>query len=331
MNLVRAEFGRLAARRFVQLMVVLLVAAFTVTVLATLAGSRQPDAGEIQMAQQQADERRMEIGGLYDDCRQLEASGQSPADHYARDCEDLNPARIDASDHLPGVFVFDRQIRELAYFLIAFLCLFGFLVGASYIGADLTSGGMTNLLLWRPQRLLVLGTKLGTLLVGVLGLSLVSTVLYIASFRLVGEVRGMPGVADAQFWADLLLLLTRGLTLVLVASTLGFAIATLGRHTSAALGAAAAYGVVWEGGLRIVLEIVDAARPDVWMLSSYLGAWISGGLRFFANVDCFVTPERPVCDTSYTIGWPVGLAVLLGLVLVVVGAAFATFRRRDLA
>lgn len=42
MNLVRAELERLAARRFVQLMVVLLAAAFAVTVVTTLAGSHRP-------------------------------------------------------------------------------------------------------------------------------------------------------------------------------------------------------------------------------------------------------------------------------------------------
>ena len=40
---------------------------------------------------------------------------------------------------------------------------------------------------------------------------------------------------------------------------------------SAALGTVAAYLVVWELGARLVLEIVEAARPDRWMLSSYVG------------------------------------------------------------
>ena len=49
------------------------------------------------------------------------------------------------------MFTFAEEAEPLLYFLIAFLALFGFLVGASYIGADLNSGGVVNLLLWRPR------------------------------------------------------------------------------------------------------------------------------------------------------------------------------------
>ncbi|MEE6257471.1 ABC transporter permease subunit [Plantactinospora sonchi] len=328
MNLVRAEIGRLAARRFVQLMLVLLVTAFTVTLTATLASSRQPSVEEVQQAEVLAEERRQEAQVWYDQCVGAGRPGAAVREDH---CKGLDPALIDASDHLPGVFVFDRQITDLLYFLIAFLCLFGFLVGASYIGADLTSGGMTNLLLWRPQRLLVLGSKLGTLLGAVLGLSLVASTVYLGAFRLVGQVRGMPGTPNAAFWADLLLLLTRGLLLVLMVTVLGFAIATLGRHTSAALGVAAAYVVVWEGGLRIVLHIIGAARPDDLMLSTYLFAWVTGKVRLYRATDCHMLPGQESCDPFYTIGWPTGLAVLLLLVVAVAGAAFANFRRRDLA
>ena len=40
------------------------------------------------------------------------------------------------------------------------------MIGASFVGAEWNSGGMMNLLLWRPQRLKVLSTKLAALLAG---------------------------------------------------------------------------------------------------------------------------------------------------------------------
>jgi len=330
-NLVRAEIGRLAARRFVQLMLVLLVTAFGITIATTLAGSHRPTASELAVAEDRAEQRRADAQRWYADCLAAEQSGASSGNvRYEGGCEDLDPARIDASDFLTGVFVFDHQILVLVYFLITFLCLFGFLVGASYIGADLTSGGMTNLLLWRPQRTLVLGTKLGTLLVGVLGVSVVASALYLGAFRLIAEVRGLPGQANGVFWTDLSMTVVRGLLLVLVATALGFAVATLGRHTSAALGVAAAYAVVWEAGGRIVMNIVDVSRPDQLMLSSYLIAWVSGDIRLFAANAC-ISDGGGYCDPSYTIFWPAGLVVLLVLVAATVAGAFATFRRRDLA
>ncbi|GAA3727423.1 hypothetical protein GCM10022225_05950 [Plantactinospora mayteni] len=333
MNLVRAEIGRLTARRFVQLMLVLLVTAFGITVATTLAGSHQPTDFEIRVAEARAEHQRADAMRWYADCLGTDRTGTpTPDGRYQGDCADLDPNRIDGSDFLTGVFVFDRQIPALTYFLIAFLCLFGFLVGASYIGADLTSGGMTNLLLWRPQRMVVLGTKLGTLLVGVLGLSVVASAGYLGAFRLIAEVRGLPGSPDSEFWTDLAGTVSRGLLLVLMVTALGFATATLGRHTSAALGVAAAYGVVWEVGGRIVMGIVDVARPDQLMLSSYVVAWVGGEIRLWALAgDCAPAAGSGYCDLSYSILWPAGLVVLLGLTLLALGGAFAAFHRRDLA
>ena len=212
----------------------------------------------------------------------------------------MDPVRQDrlpiAADYLPGVFSFAQQAEPLLYFLIAFLVLFGFLVGASYIGADLNSGGVVNLLLWRPRRLTVLGAKLGTLLGTVLALALVASLVYLATFWVIGQTAGLAGRLSGDFWRSLGAIHGRGLVLVLLATALGFAIATLGRHTSAALGAAAAYAVVWELGARLVLEIIDARRPDQLMLSSYIGAWLTGEAQFLDPRVCAGRSDNAYCD-----------------------------------
>lgn len=331
MNLVRAEASRLIARRFVQLMLLLLIAAFGVTVATTIAGSHQPTATEITRAEAEADQQYREAERWYNQCVTQQELGLPNLDRFPADCEELRPRRPDVTEFLYGVFVFERQIRPLTYFLVAFLALFGFLVGASYVGAELTSGGMTNLLLWRPQRMVVLGTKLGTLLAATLLVSVVAGPLYLGTFWVIAEVRGLPGELDTEFWRWLGLATGRGLVLVLLVTAIAFAIATVGRHTSAALGAAAAYAVVWEAGARIVMEIVETARPDQWMLSTHIGVWMAGQGRFWDRSAC---PGDSVlyCDNEwYTLHWPTSLAVLLAVTAVCVGAAFLTFRRRDLA
>lgn len=335
MNLVRAEIERLAARRFVQLMLVLLVAAFTVTIATTIAGSHRPTATEVAEARSEMRQQQREAARWQRECRlalNLDAP-ESPGGMQPRDCDAMLATEPQLTEFLPGVFIFEQQIRPLAYFLITFLALFGFLVGASYIGADLNSGGMTNLLLWRPRRLTVLGTKLGTLLAGVLGLSVAATLVYLGAFWLVARARGQIGTLDVDFWAALSQTLGRGWVLMLMVTALGFAVATLGRHTAAALGVLAAYGVVWEAGGRIVMEIVDASRPDMWMLSTYVGAWLNGQARFWSGPGiCQNDGYRVACDGSeYIVGWPLALVVLLAVVSAFVGSAFATFRRRDLA
>ncbi|MEU7674199.1 ABC transporter permease subunit [Micromonospora taraxaci] len=335
MNLVRAEVERLSARRFVQLMVVLLAFAFAVTAATTLAGSHKPSADEMNSARAQAVEARQGMEVAHQQClaRQNGTLPQSDMDQYfPQDCSEIDPIRQDrlpiAADFLPGVFSFANQALPLLYFLIAFLVLFGFLVGASYIGADLNSGGVVNLLLWRPRRLTVLATKLGTLLGMVLVLALIASVAYLATFWVIGQTAGLPGRLSGEFWRSLGAVHLRGVVLVLLASALGFAIATLGRHTSAALGAAAAYLVVWELGGRLILEIIDARRPDRFMLSSHVGAWLTGEAKFWDT--CPGSSGTGYCDGSYSLTWGPALVVLLVLTGGLIAASFAVFRRRDL-
>lgn len=335
MNLVRAEVERLAARRFVQLMVVLLLVAFGVTVATTLAGSHRPTPAELSRARAQAAEEVAQMEATHTRCLRIKTGEIIPDenDYLPRDCAELDPALrsepITAANYLSGVFIFAQKAKPLLYFLVAFLMLFGFLVGASYIGADLNSGGVVNLLLWRPRRRTVLAAKLGTLLGAMLALSAVASAAYLGLFWLIGQVAGLPGGTNAEFWGSLGGTYGRGLGLVLLASALGFAIATLGRHTAAALGTVAAYLVVWELGARLVLDIVDATRPERWMLSSYVAAWLSGEVHFWDRFACSGA-SGGFCEGYYAIGWGSGLVVLLALTAALVAAAFTAFRRRDL-
>jgi ABC-2 type transport system permease protein len=322
LNLVRAELTRLVTRRFTQVMVVLLVAAFGVTLATATATTHRPSAAEVARAERLVADEQAARRALQDACVRAQlpdAPVELRARFRATNCGIFDPDEVSSADFLSGVFSFTSSIRDLVLFLGAFLALFGFLVGASFVGAELTSGGMTNLLLWRPRRLQVLGAKLGTLLAGVAGLAVVATLLYLGTFWTLAEVAGLPGDQTRQFWGSLALVCLRGIGLALVAASIGFAAATVGRHTSTAVGLTAGYAVVWEIGARIVMEIVGTDRPGRWVLSSYLAAWMNGRLDLWGG------------DGRYTIQWwHAGLlfAVLLG---VVVGGAFAQFRRRDLA
>ncbi|MEU4641701.1 ABC transporter permease subunit [Micromonospora sp. NPDC023814] len=338
MNLVRAELERLGARRFVQLMVVLLVLAFGVTAATTLAGSHRPTAQEILDAEQQAAAARSELERTHQLCldRQRGAIRVDEVQEYIPDdCSEVDPARMErapvAADFLTGVFTFAEEARPLLYFLVAFLVLFGFLVGASYIGADLNSGGVVNLLLWRPRRLTVLGAKLGTLLGATALLSLVASVAYLGAFWLIAQLAGRPGRLDGEFWRSLGATWGCGMVLVLLVTAMGFAIATLGRHTSAALGAVAGYLVVWELGARLVMEILDVVKVDLYMLSSYVAALLNGKVEFWDAQACATGfGFSDSCTGLYTLTWQPSLVLLLGLTGALTAAAFTVFRRRDL-
>ena len=245
-------------------------------------------------------------------------------------CVPPDPANFRPESQLYGTFVFADEISGLVYFVAAFLSLFGFLVGASFIGAEMSSGGLTNLLLWRPQRGVVLGTKLAAVTGSVLALSVVVLAAYIGAFRGVAAISGFAGNTSGAFWPDLILLAVRSLLLVLSCTVVGFSIAALGRHTAAALGVVAAYAVVWEVGLRIVLATVEAPKPDLWMLTSYLAAYLAGSVSFYDPYATCVTAGFS-CSNEYALTWVDGTLVGGAVTLAAAVAAFALTRRRDLA
>ncbi|MFY1598602.1 ABC transporter permease subunit [Micromonospora sp. WMMD737] len=336
MNLVRAELERLGARRFVQLMLVLLVLAFGVTAATTLASSHRPTAQEVFDAQQAAAAARSELERTHQLCLDRQrgvVQADDVQEYVPDDCSEVDPALMErapvASDYLAGVFTFAEEAKPLLYFLIAFLALFGFLVGASYIGADLNSGGVVNLLLWRPRRMTVLGTKLGTLLGGTALLSVLASAAYLGTFWLIAQVAGRPGRLDGEFWGSLGANWGRGMLLVLLLTVVGFAVATLGRHTSAALGAIAGYLVVWELGARLVMEILEVVKVDRYMLSSYAAALLNGRVEFWDYRACD-NGVSSSCDGLYVVTWQPALVLLLGLTGALAAAAFVAFRRRDL-
>ncbi|MFI5845114.1 ABC transporter permease subunit [Catenuloplanes sp. NPDC051500] len=321
MNLLQAELMRLAGRRFVQVMTVLLIGACVIAVLSTVAGSHTPTDAEIQQATRDAATQYADMQRYYETCRAEQ--------RFEGECTRPDPADYRMESQLVGVFVFANEITDLFYFVAVFLALFGFLVGASFIGAEMTSGGLTNLLLWRPQRPVVLGAKLLTVVVSVFVLSALVIVAYLGAFWGVAEVGGFAGDLSGEFWPGLLALVGRAVLFVLGCTVIGFSIAAIGRHTAAALGTIAAYAVLWEVGLRIVLDTVDAVRLDRWMLSTYIAAFLDGSVDFYdGSANCTLYAD---CSSTYTVMWGEGALVLGLLTVVLAAAAFVLTQRRDMS
>ena len=334
MNLFKAELSRLLSRRFVRVLTILLVAVFGITIFVTMASSRQPTADDWFNATSQAASENQVRQQLYREC--VAAQGpDATAVERAKYPDRCVYTEVQPEDFLYDTYVFHKSIKPLIAFLAAYLALFGFLIGATYVGAELSSGGMTNLLLWRPKRMQVLGAKLGVL-VGAIGVfSLVFSAVYIGTFYGIAQATGYVGTIDSAFVGDMALLLARGLGLVLIVTASAFGVATLGRHTAASLGLATAYVVVWEGGARLVMEMLNTNMPDPWFLSTYLGAWMTGRLELYGHyTQCFSyesSGDSFSCSNQYAIYWWHAAIVFLVILAVFVGGAFVNFRRRDMA
>jgi hypothetical protein len=318
-NLVKAEMLRFGSRRFIQIMVVLLLVAFGFTIFTVMASTEQPTTEMWANARQQAADYQTYLQNEYANCLAHLTD--------TRRCADLNPDQVVVEDYLFGVFHFGRQIKGLVYFLGAFLSLFGYLVMASFIGSELHSGGMTNLLLWRPNRMRVLGTKLGVGLGLTAAVSVVFSLIYIGTFYAIAATMGYAGGMTSERWSEVGLIAARGLGMALVAGLVAFAVATVGRHTAAALGALLGYVIVWEGGARLIMEITNrgSSHPtDPYFLSTYVAAWFSGQYTYYDYTS-------RLDNGRLVVYWWQAAVVFAVFGIGAAAVAFTGFRRRDLA
>ena len=123
----------------------------------------------------------------------------------------------------------------------------------------------------------------------------------------------------------------RVLALTSACTAAGFAIASYGRHTSAALGAAIGYIVVIEVVLRIVLTAARISRPQRFYLTSYVIAWLNKTTSYATGNDCRTMTFGGGCrPTSWSIGMGHSAALIATIVVVSLAAAFYTLHRRDI-
>lgn len=334
MNLFRAELSRLAARRFTWVMLAVIVGILGVVTLGVSLNSRPASPEVVAQAERDAEFSRTEMARLREQCERDQSDPSGPQSFPpGLDCAaEFDPARVQTADYLPYVFTFHKEASVLLGVCGGVVALFGFAVGASFIGAEWSSSGMANLLLWRPRRIPVLLTKLGAVLAGVLAIGLATAVLFLGGLWLVAEFRGVTAGTTADFWRSLGLSGSRTLTLALVTTTIGFALASIGRHTATALGVGVGYLIVGQIGLPVVLALTEVARAERYFLSSYVVAWLNNGMKLQDYSHCDFQ-SGPTSEPCQPVEWEItmGTAASLGGVLLVLllGTAMWQMARRD--
>ena len=336
MSLVKAELRRLFKRRLTRVMLVLLVLTLAGITTAFTIASHKIGPAEIAAAEARAEAAYQEQVRYHQqsvaECETLKASGAQVEERFPPDCgKDFAPQReqFEAEWFLPYQFEFRAEFGIFLSIFAGIVALFAFLVGASYIGAEWSSGAMMNLLLWRPRRLPVLLTKLGVLLGSVLSISVVLGALWTTAFWLIGRYDGVTGEMTRGAWESLAISGARGIGLVLAVAAVGFGLASLGRHTAMALGVAIGVGVISEVGLRIALEIADVTFGDRYLLSTYALAWFE---KKWALVDwnsCNFSMGECKPDELLITWQDSAVLFTIGVVLALGGAMWA-MRRRDI-
>ena len=113
-------------------------------------------------------------------------------------------------------------------------------------------------------------------------------------------------------------------------TALGFAIASMGRHTSTALGVGIAYLLIYELGGIILFQLIGGADHSAkYRLSSWVSAWMNKS-HTFESTPAYCDDKGCVTAAATLSGtWPQAGLVIALVVAVLLAGAFVSMRRRD--
>lgn len=316
---------------------------FLIATLAVLAANTHaPTAAELAEAQQTAIQNQQQVEVEHDRCVQYQQDPEGFAkehgepsypeefvDEYTGDCDDdYDPSFIEASDYLVGVLSFASETQNQIAFLGIVFIVCGLLIAGSFIGAEWTSGGMTNLLLWQPRRMRLFTAKLSAAVVGVVCLTIAYSLIHLTALWGLASVKGQVGDLNGTWWSQNLEFAGRLLAIVVLVTICAVALAMLGRRTVAAIGTVIGYGVAIEYGIRTLAEGVTI-NVELGLLSTYLQAWFTDGVYVSTT---FYYPSAVGYEDGlahiFISPWTGGGVLLAVTAALTVLAAFS-FHRRD--
>ncbi|HYO60683.1 MAG TPA: hypothetical protein VEU29_02160 [Actinomycetota bacterium] len=216
-----------------------------------------------------------------------------------------------------GTFT-ERDVQDALMGLSLPLLMLGWLVGASAIGAEWGNRTVSALLTWEPRRTRVLVAKAaaacGTAALLVVALEIVFTavmmpVAWAADPTFVPVDPSFESI-DPFSWATYAATAGRITLVSVLAGAFGFALATIGKNTAAALGGGMAYLLIVESLVRNYLP-----ESSKWLLSTNIIRVIEGGAP--GGVEAYTTTGAASVLALYAVG----------LLLV----ALWFFRRREMA
>jgi ABC-2 type transport system permease protein len=321
MRLYRVELRRLLARRFTRLAIVLLIAVLGLVVFTAAHNSHRVTAADRAAAQQQVDQLTTQLRA---DCERAQKGGASTPDKQqfqGQDCAHLEGPGVDDVMQFHE-FSFHIDVPFVSVGVTVLLAAFGFLVGASFIGAEWGAGTMSGLLLWESRRGKIFGTKLAALWTFVLVAGAASFAATLACLWVVADRLGNTTGVTAAYERSLGLEVARGLGVALAAAAIGFALAYATRLTAAAIGVAFAYMVGGEIGMHAF-----SVAGTRWLFSTNLAAWMLNGFDLPLGNTC--TTAGPCVEKIQHVHLWEGGVFLGAIPLVLLIVAGVVFRRRD--
>jgi ABC-2 type transport system permease protein len=329
MSLVRAERRRLHKRR-----VTVVMLGIGLILLGLIAG------GTWFTNQKVGDETKAAAAAQAQ--QEYERADRDWNDHVKQQCEDsvkagttpegacVGPSReyFKPEYYMPSTFDFKASFREMILVWAMIMAFVALIIGASFIGAEWSSGSMMNLLTWQPQRMRVLGTKLGVLVAVVSFWAVVMGALWTAAMWAVGTFRGTTAGMTSGTWQSFGLTGLRGLGVVVAGAVFGFVLASLGRRTAVAMGVLIALIVVTQFGLTIVLMMAKVRYPELFFVGTHLSAWMNGTETLYDQTGCDYS-SGACTPATLVLTWQKSGLIFGGGLLALVGLTMWQIRARD--
>ena len=165
-----------------------------------------------------------------------------------------------------------NRLRGVLQGVSGALAVIAWALGASLVGAEFASRSMTTLLTWETRRGRVFVAKAVAAVAALTVFALLVLVLVSLAMWPALALHGAPAAAERPLAGDdRRHVIARGVALSALAAAMGFAIATIGRNTAAALGAGFAYIIVLENILGSSI-----ARWRRWLLLGNVIVFVSG-------------------------------------------------------
>jgi ABC-2 type transport system permease protein len=334
-SLYKAETRRLVKRRFTKVLVIGALVVLAAVAAGMFFTNHKTGPAQIAAAQRAAEADYQQQVQVAAQQKQLcqQAKGTPEAANFPPNCDEISgPGRdnFDPTWYLAPTFDFRKSFGDMVTTLAGIVALVAFVVGASFVGAEWNSGGMMNLLLWRPQRLKVLNTKLSALLVGLAVLTVLLGAAWTGLFMLIARFRGTTAGMTAGVWRSFGLMETRALVLVQVAGAIGFGLASLGRHTAVAFGVVIGVIVLLQIGLVTVLQLAKVKFVELYLIPLWIQAWLDKSVKLENYESCNFDVGGGCQPDTTTITWQMAGTAMAILLVLIVGAAMWTIRSRDI-
>lgn len=301
-RLIRAEWVRLLSRRFTVVTMIVVILAIGAFQLVVNDAFSEPPAGDIPT--QTVDP------GQPVDCGDPEAD---PADCTVDDTEE-------GSEFESGPPPF-AEVATISLNLSIYLAaLAALMIAGSFIGAEFSSGSISNWLSFVPRRIPVFGSKLLTIGVFSALFSGACGALTLGAAVVLARAHDVPLEQIAKLTA----MTARGLIPAVALAVIGFCVGLIARHTAAAIGVLLGYLFLWFVRNALLAELPWAQKLTPWTPEGNLSAVVGNGSTYGVVIDeqTYETVERHI-SLAHGIGY---WAVVVGVLAVITGLIF---RRRD--